>query len=397
MRYSIGFIGALALSLTALWAVAFSIQGCGGGGNSGDQEGCIDGDRRCLDFGELVGGGAEVELCEDDRWTWDSPCADGKICVDTDPGEVECQSPCKAGETECSADRDDVKLCNADDRWEVSETCRGSECQVTDGVAACGPVTCRPGATRCEEDDTEVWTCAGGGDAWNVTATCESNQSCEVFKDVAQCVVIAPMITEVKWQWKDPCSYMTPSDVSITTTVVPTGPDLRYSGSVSFCTGDIDASVAVLTCENETLMSGSVAVTDSAQNRAEVGFTFDACQDGRVCAGGQPCCTEGTTRCSETGHKVERCGADGAWDTVEDCAISGERCYMNGPVAECREAGCTEGDRRCIESDALPGTDIEYCFEGSWVLSQSCQQQDRGWVCNINDTIDPPVYYCGAP
>jgi len=395
MRYLFGFI--FVLALTALSVVALSIQGCGGGGNRGEPEGCVDGDWKCV--------GTQVQLCEDDRWTLDRSCTEGEICVETDAGDVACKAPCTTGETQCSTDQSEAELCNADDRWEVSETCRGSDCQVTDGVAACGPVTCRPGATRCEGDPREaggeVWTCAGGGDAWNVTATCESNQSCDVLNDVAQCIVIAPvMITEVKWQWKDPCRYLTPSDVSITTTVTPTGPDLRYSGSVTFCTGDIDASVVVLTCENETLMSGSVAVTDSEKNRDEVGFTFDACQDGRVCAGGQACCTEGTTRCSEIGDNVERCRADGTWGVAQSCTVLGERCYMNGPVAECHAEECTEGDFRCFESDGWPGTDVEYCFNGTWVFSQSCQQRPNqsrpDWVCIINDNLDPPVYYCGA-
>jgi hypothetical protein len=71
---------------------------------------------------------------------------------------------------------------------------------------------------------------------------------------------------------------------------------------------------------------------------------------------------------------------------------------VDGQVAECRAEERTDGDLRCFESDGWPGTDIEYCVNGTWVLSQSCQQGNpEGWVCHINDNIDPPVYFCFPP
>jgi hypothetical protein len=219
--------------------------------------------------------------------------------------------------------------------------------------------------------------------------------------DDAQCVVEALAIIQVEWVWfnpeNDPCTYMTPSDVTITTTATPTG--LSYSYSVMDCTGSdgIDTSEVVLTCQNQTLMSGSVTVTDSQNNQATVSFAFDACINGRVCADGEPCCTEGTTRCNEGADQVEQCEADGSWEVAGTCG-PGQRCYLNGPIAECRAEDCTEPDFQCVESDGWPGTDVEYCWNGTWVLSQSCQEgKPAGWVCVINDAHDPPLYYCGAP
>jgi hypothetical protein len=215
--------------------------------------------------------------------------------------------------------------------------------------------------------------------------------------DDAQCVVEALAIIEVKWEWSVPCDYMTRSDVTITTTATPAG--LDYLGSVTDCTGDFDESEVVLTCENETLMAGSVTVTDSENNQATVGFAFDACIDGRVCADGEPCCNEETLRCSESDPSIiEECAADGSWVLSETCA-EGTLCNDDASSAVCRAAECVDRDLRCFESDGWPGTDIEYCLNGTWVFSQSCQQrpdQNRpDWVCVINDNLDPPVYYCG--
>jgi len=386
MRYVVGFIGALALCLAAL-SVAASIEGCGGPGPP-PVPGCDDGDQRCESDA--------VQLCGNDQWNVVEYCPDsGKTCV-----ESACLAACTAGDIRCSpGDHTRVELCNTDRLWETSETCRGSSCEVTDDIPICTPVTCTSGATLCSYDNTEVWTCRNG-DEWVVTATCASNQSCQVVDGGGECITGAPKITQVKWVWADPCIYMTPSDVTITTTATPAG--LDYLVSVSDCTGNtggIDESEVVLTCENETLMAGSVTVTDSENNRDEVSFAFDACIDGRVCADGEPCCNEETLRCSESDPSIiEECAADGSWVLSETCA-EGYLCNDDASSAVCRAAECVDGDLRCFESDGWPGTDIEYCLNGTWVFSQSCQQrpdQSRpDWVCVINDNLDPPVYYCG--
>ena len=66
---------------------------------------------------------------------------------------------------------------------------------------------------------------------------------------------------------------------------------------------------------------------------------------------------------------------------------------MNGPVAECHAEECTEGDRRCFESDGLPDSDIEYCLNGSWVLSQSCQSNkpEGGSTCRATRHVEARV------
>ena len=135
------------------------------------------------------------------------------------------------------------------------------------------PRPCTDGATRCSSDNTQVETC--GDEQWTPTTTCDPDQICRIVSDDAQCVVEALAIIEVKWVWVDtelePCTYMTPSDVTITTTA--NFADLDYSGSVTDCTGDFDRSEVVLTCENQTLMAGSVTVTDPRNNdQATVSF-----------------------------------------------------------------------------------------------------------------------------
>jgi hypothetical protein len=312
---------------------------------------------------------------------------------------VDCDSN-KVGMIECSADRSHILLCSADLRFEEVENCGASRerCYQEEGEPpAC---VCEEGWRRCSTDGTGIEVCQTAG-VWAVAKTCSEGEICVDEDNMIACRLFTgdPMITEVRWEWVDPCSYMTPSDVRVTTTAIPAG--LDYSGSVTDCDPDIVDAVAVLTCQNQTLMAGSVTVEDSENNQATVSFAFDACIDGRVCADGEPCClATAPRRCSESDPSViEQCAADGSWVLSETCE-EGTLCNDDAVSAVCKAAECVDGDLRCFESDGWPGTDIEYCLNGTWVFSQSCQQrpdQSRpDWVCIINDNLDPPVYYCGA-
>ena len=299
--------------------------------------------------------------------------------------------------------------CSQDEVWtEIGGLCLAPQtCVSQDGNAACIDVYCANHANLCF--DLQQSECDG-----TVLRRCQGPEDCPIWTDVEDCAASGlvcedgvspalclppgelPYIIEVKWVWSDPCSYMAASDVTITTTAIPA--DLRYEGSVTDCTGDIGGAVAVLTCENLTLMAGSVTVTDSrTNNEASVSFAFDACVDGRVCADGEPCCNESTLRCSESDPSViEQCAADGNWVLSETCG-EGYLCDVHASIAVCHAAECVDLDRRCFESDDLPGTDVEYCQNGTWLLADSCQRlKPDGWVCREDTSTVPPTYYCAA-
>lgn len=70
---------------------------------------------------------------------------------------------------------------------------------------------------------------------------------------------------------------------------------LVYSGTVSDCTpesfgGDLtELSILSCTTDHMGLRFGSVTVEDPEQNLDTVSFTFDPCESGQVCEGGDPC------------------------------------------------------------------------------------------------------------
>jgi len=108
----------------------------------------------------------------------------------------------------------------------------------------------------------------------------------------------APVITMVRWNWAEDC--MVDKSMAVTIAVSATDDDtdqlsLVYSGTVSDCTPDpfggnvSELSILDCTTDHIGLRFGSVTVEDPEQNLDTVGFTFDPCQSGQVCEGGDPC------------------------------------------------------------------------------------------------------------
>jgi hypothetical protein len=108
----------------------------------------------------------------------------------------------------------------------------------------------------------------------------------------------APVITEVQWNWADPCK---PTTSALTVTVFATDDDteelsLTYSGSVSDCTPDPFREnfsvVSILDCQpldSEVRYSGTVTVSDPENNSDTVELGFFHCESDEVCEGGDPC------------------------------------------------------------------------------------------------------------
>jgi len=108
----------------------------------------------------------------------------------------------------------------------------------------------------------------------------------------------APVITMVRWNWAEDC--MVDKSMAVTIAVSATDDDtdqlsLVYSGTVSNCTPEsfggnlTELSILSCTTDHMGLRFGSVTVEDPEQNLDTVSFTFDPCESGQVCEGGDPC------------------------------------------------------------------------------------------------------------
>ena len=74
-----------------------------------------------------------------------------------------------------------------------------------------------------------------------------------------------PTITMIAWETTADCSMGVSSDFIVTVTATGSG-SLIYSGSVSGCTGAIDAAVSTINCPNFAPYPGTVRVANAAGN-----------------------------------------------------------------------------------------------------------------------------------
>jgi len=103
----------------------------------------------------------------------------------------------------------------------------------------------------------------------------------------------APAIMDVAWTANPDCTQGASSDVEIVVTASDqdSNPgDLVYSGSVSGCTGGIDAATSTINCPNVSPYPGTVMVTDPEGNDTTVTFEVPICESGS--------CTEDPSSCS---------------------------------------------------------------------------------------------------
>jgi hypothetical protein len=95
-----------------------------------------------------------------------------------------------------------------------------------------------------------------------------------------------PQITMVAWAPAGSCSPGVQSDYTVTVTATdPDSPagDLMYDGSVSGCSGQVDAATSTVRCPNAASYGGSVVVEDGDGNVSiPVSFTIDVCEAGSV-------------------------------------------------------------------------------------------------------------------
>jgi len=101
-----------------------------------------------------------------------------------------------------------------------------------------------------------------------------------------------PTITMVAWEDAADCVRNAPSDVVITVTATDgdtDAADLIYNGSVSGCTGEIDAAVSTINCPNVSDYPGRVTVSDpDGNNSTQVSFPVPVCASGN-CADDPGC------------------------------------------------------------------------------------------------------------
>ncbi|MGB3051025.1 MAG: hypothetical protein WBB42_08495 [Polyangiales bacterium] len=88
----------------------------------------------------------------------------------------------------------------------------------------------------------------------------------------------APVITKVEWSTPSGCVDGTVSDYTVTVTADSDAMDPVYNGSVTGCTGDIDAMISVIKCPNAADYVGSVVVSDG-NGSDSVSFTIGVCDE----------------------------------------------------------------------------------------------------------------------
>lgn len=92
-----------------------------------------------------------------------------------------------------------------------------------------------------------------------------------------------PIIAMVEWTHTPGCSVGTASDVMIVVTVTDADAPanmLTYSGSVTACTGAIDAMTSSVSCPQLVAYASTATVTDADNNSDTLNFSIDACIDG---------------------------------------------------------------------------------------------------------------------
>ena len=85
-----------------------------------------------------------------------------------------------------------------------------------------------------------------------------------------------PTITMIAWETTADCSMGVSSDFIVTVTATGSG-SLTYSGSVTGCTGAIDAAVSTINCPNFAPYQGTAVVTNAAGSDT-VSFDIDVCE-----------------------------------------------------------------------------------------------------------------------
>jgi hypothetical protein len=94
-----------------------------------------------------------------------------------------------------------------------------------------------------------------------------------------------PTIMTVAWTHAAGCVAGTAGDVTIVVTAIdPNDPqtDLTVAGTVSGCTGSIDAFSSTVNCPNAAAANGSLSVSDPEPHTAMATFTIMPCMDGSV-------------------------------------------------------------------------------------------------------------------
>ena len=97
----------------------------------------------------------------------------------------------------------------------------------------------------------------------------------------------APRITMVAWATDTPCPNPDPNtdatDYTVTVTAEDDTPgELTYAGSVTGCTGAINAAVSTINCPNAAPYGGGVTVTDPQGNDDAVTFNIGVCSDDSI-------------------------------------------------------------------------------------------------------------------
>lgn len=93
----------------------------------------------------------------------------------------------------------------------------------------------------------------------------------------------APELTEVSWTHAGGCAQGVAGDVTVSMTVTDDdtdAADLTYSGTISGCSGQVNANPATITCPNVAPYTGTVAVRDPEGNQDFQEITIDICADG---------------------------------------------------------------------------------------------------------------------
>lgn len=316
----------------------------------------------------------------------------------TPPGDTSCT----VGERICEGLN--IKVCGADGRQTVAETCLPPQ---SCAEGACTNTACVPNTRFCK--DGQVHKCDSRGAGSTLDETCSAAEFCREEDGDAECSDTACTAGEAL------------CDDSIATTCKPDGSGPKPGGQDCADGGQVcyQGSCRASACTEGEKVCQHDDVYLCADNGSSTVLLAD-CQDGEVCDGALDACRPkvcepGKMDCDST--RIVTCNQYGSgWDQAGvDCTATDELCVAGACKKQtCNPSStfCEDGDVHRCDADGISSSLYQQCDQANYHCESyssyaTCQYNecepgelvcDGDYVKTCTDTGSYPVNgtYCGA-